>query len=219
MNTIEANMILFDLDGTLIDSKKDIADAVNSTLSAMGQKEIPVEHLYSFVGNGVRPLIEKSMIESGNAERLPEAIKHFQDTYIMTLLDNTVMFDGVLDVLEHFASKGKKMAVASNKPYRYVEKIVAGLEMSRFFVSVKGGDSYKTSKPEPEMILSILEEASATRGEAVIIGDSRVDIKAGINSGIRTVGVTYGFREREEIIEARPDAIIETPIELKKIIV
>ncbi|MDH5542207.1 MAG: HAD hydrolase-like protein [Nitrospinota bacterium] len=219
MNTIEANLIIFDLDGTLIDSKKDIADAVNSTLAAMGQREIPVEHLYSFVGNGVRPLIEKSMIESGNAERLPEAIKHFQDTYIETLLDTTVMFDGIPEVLEHFASLGKKMAVASNKPFRYVDKIIDGLDMRRYFLSVKGGDSYQTSKPEPEMILSIIEEASSSRKESVIVGDSRVDIKAGINSGIRTVGVTYGFREREEIIEAKPDAMIETPIELKKVIV
>jgi phosphoglycolate phosphatase len=218
MKKLKADLIIFDLDGTLIDSKKDIADAVNSTLGAMGLEKMEYEALYHYVGNGVRPVIEKSMIDSNQEERLPEAIRHFQVTYIETLLDTTVMFDGVEEVLDHFAGKGKKMAVASNKPYRYVEKILKGLDMSRYFLSVLGGDSLHTSKPEPEMLLEVMKEAGVGRDRSVIVGDSRVDIKAGINTGIRTVGVAYGFRERGELVDANPDALIETPIELKEVI-
>jgi len=218
MKKLKADLIIFDLDGTLIDSKKDIADAVNSTLVGMGLEEMALEALYHYVGNGVRPVIEKSMIDSNQAERLPEAIKHFQDTYIEILLDTTVMFEGIGEVLDHFASKGKKMTVASNKPYRYVDKIIKGLDMSRYFLSVLGGDSLHTSKPDPEMLVESMKEAGVGREGSIMVGDSRVDIKAGINTGIRTIGVAYGFREREELVDAKPDVIIETPLELKEVI-
>lgn len=218
MKKLKADHIIFDLDGTLIDSKKDIADAVNSTLVEMGLETMPYETLYHYVGNGVRPVIEKSMIDSKQEERLPEAIKHFQDTYIATLLDTTVMFDDVEEVLDHFAAQGKKMTVASNKPFRYVDKILKGLGMSKYFVSVLGGDSLHTSKPEPEMLMESMKEAGVGRNGSVMVGDSRVDIKAGINTGIRTVGVTYGFREREELVDANPDALVERPLELKDVI-
>ena len=140
MMKIDARLIIFDLDGTLIDSKKDIAYAVNETLKKMGMAPLPEEEVYGYVGNGVRPLIEQTIKNNGMEAGLSTAIEHFRELYIKHLLDTTIMFDGILEVLEHFRTD-KKMAVASNKPYRYVEKILDGLGMTGYFSSVKGGDN------------------------------------------------------------------------------
>ena len=217
MAQIDAKLIIFDLDGTLIDSKRDIAFAVNETLKKMGLSPIPQEEVYGYVGNGVRPLIEQTMANNGMEGDLPTAIDHFREFYIKHLLDTTIMFDGVREVLEHFRAD-KKMAVASNKPFRYVEKILDGLGMSGYFSSVKGGDNVEAKKPAPEMLHTILEETGFGKEECVFIGDSGVDIRTGKNAGIKTVGVTYGFRPMEEIMENEPDCLVDSPLKLKEVI-
>lgn len=217
MMKIDAQLIIFDLDGTLIDSKKDIAYAVNETLKRMELTPIPEEEVYGYVGNGVRPLIEQTMKNNGMEADLSTAIDHFRELYIKHLLDTTIMFDGVPEVLEHFRTD-KKMAVASNKPYRYVEKILDGLGMTGYFSSVKGGDNVEIKKPAPEMLNTILEETGIDRDNCVFVGDSGVDIRTGKNAGVRTVGVTYGFRPMEEIMENEPDILVDTPLMLKEVI-
>lgn len=218
MQKINADLIIFDLDGTLIDSKKDIAFAVNETLEQMNIPKMKYEDIYGWVGNGVRPLIEKTLEDSGKKDEIATAIEFFRESYIAHLLDTTVTFDGVRELLDYYRPN-KKMAVASNKPYRYVEKILDGLKLSGYFLSVKGGDSVENKKPEPEMLLTIMEEISQEPGNSVFIGDSGVDIETGKNAGVKTVGVTYGFRSRKEVLESQPDAIIESPLQLKEIIV
>jgi len=217
MMKIDARLIIFDLDGTLIDSKRDIAYAVNETLKKMGLSPIPQEEVYGYVGNGVRPLIEQTMANNGLEADLPTAIDHFRELYIKHLLDTTIMFDGVPEVLEHFRTD-KKMAVASNKPYRYVAKILDGLGMTGYFSSVKGGDNVEVKKPAPEMLNTILEETGIDRDSCVFVGDSGVDIRTGKNAGVKTVGVTYGFRPMEEIMENEPDVLVDTPLMLKEVI-
>ncbi len=217
MMKIDARLIIFDLDGTLIDSKKDIAYAVNETLKRMGLAPIPEEEVYGYVGNGVRPLIEQTMANNGMKADLSTAIDHFRELYIKHLLDTTIMFDGVPEVLEHFRTD-KKMAVASNKPYRYVAKILDGLGMTGYFSSVKGGDNVEIKKPAPEMLNTILEETGIDRDNCVFVGDSGVDIRTGKNAGVKTVGVTYGFRPMEEIMENEPDILVDTPLMLKEVI-
>lgn len=214
---IEAQLIIFDLDGTLIDSKKDIAFAVNETLKKMGLSPIPQEEVYGYVGNGVRPLIEQTMTNNGMKADLPAAIEHFRELYIKHLLDTTIMFDGVPELLAHFHAD-KIMAVASNKPYRYVAKILDGLGMTGYFSSVKGGDDVEVKKPAPEMLNTILEETSIDKKNCVFIGDSGIDIRTGKNAGVKTVGVTYGFRPVEEIMENEPDFLVDSPLKLKEII-
>ncbi|GMT42221.1 MAG: phosphoglycolate phosphatase [bacterium] len=218
MAKLSVDLIIFDLDGTLIDSKKDIAYAVNRTLEGMDLQPIPERTVYQYVGNGVRPLIEQTLRGSGKETGIPEAIRLFQKFYTTHLLDNTVMFDGVPEILEHFQNLGKKMAVASNKPYRYVKKIMDGLNMTRFFLSVKGGDSVEMKKPAPEMLDAVINETGADRKSSVFVGDSGIDVRTGKNARIKTVGVTYGFRSAEEIMENKPDMLIDSPRELKEII-
>ncbi len=216
MKPIDAELIIWDLDGTLIDSKKDIAFAVNETLERIDHPPISDEEIYSYVGNGVRPLIERAVAASGGGNSLDTAIKHFQKIYLAHLLDTTILFDGILEVLRHFESK--KMAVASNKPYLYVTKILSGLHVNDLFISVKGGDSLPTRKPDPEMLNVILQEAETSADRAVFIGDSAVDIQTGKNAGIRTIGVSYGFRPVAELIKSAPDLLVPTPLDLKRAI-
>jgi phosphoglycolate phosphatase len=215
---INAELIIFDLDGTLIDSRRDIAVSVNETLEALSLPALSKDLIYSYVGNGVRPLLERAVREAGLENGLERAVEIFRQVYPKRLLETTVMFDGVEDVLTHFLSLGKKMAVASNKPYRYVEDILNGLDMTGFFLSVKGGDSQKRSKPEPDMLNSIMSETGVGSGSTVFVGDSGVDIQTGKNSAVRTIGVTYGFRSREEVVKNLPDVIAEHPVDLKEII-
>ncbi|MBI5179180.1 MAG: HAD-IA family hydrolase [Nitrospinae bacterium] len=216
MKKMDAELIIWDLDGTLIDSKRDIAYAVNTTLARIDHPPLSNELIYEYVGNGVRPLIEKAVLATGGGNSLETAISHFQEIYLAHLLDTTVLFEGIAGVLEHF--KGKKMAVASNKPYRYVEKILEGLGVARYFVSVKGGDSVPEKKPHPLMLEEIMREAGAAPAEAVFIGDSAVDMQTGKNANVRTVGVIYGFRPESEIRESAPDIIVAAPHELKGVI-
>ena len=157
------------------------------------------------------------MAKNGKASDIATAIEHFREFYIKHLLDTTVMFDGIREILEHF-QKDKKMAVASNKPIRYVEKILIGLGMTGYFSCVKGGDDVEVKKPAPEMLHTIMEETSHGPEECVFIGDSGVDIRTGKNAGVKTVGVTYGFRPLEEIVENSPDIMVDSPAQLKDVI-
>ncbi|MBI5637197.1 MAG: HAD-IA family hydrolase [Nitrospinae bacterium] len=216
MNVINAELIIWDLDGTLIDSKKDIAYAVNETLERIDHPPISDEEIYSYVGNGVRPLIERAVAATGGGNSLDTAIRHFQEIYLAHLLDTTILFDGILDVLRHF--ENKKMAVASNKPYKYVVKILEGLHVADLFMSVKGGDSLPTRKPDPEMLNVILREAGIGANNAVFVGDSAVDIQTGKNAGVRTIGVSYGFRPMAELIASGPNLLVPTPEDLKRVI-
>lgn len=218
MGKIDADLIIFDLDGTLIDSKQDIACAVNLTLQKMDVRPLPDEVIYGYVGNGVRPLIEEMLKKRGKAVEIQTAIKYFQELYTTHLLDTTVMFDGIQEVLQNFHNR-KKMAVASNKPYRYVKKILEGLNMTRFFLSVKGGDSVKIKKPAPDMLNVIMDETCTSKENSVFVGDSGVDIRTGKNAGVRTIGATYGFRSVGEIMEDNPDAFINSPYEISGIII
>lgn len=217
MKKIDADLVIFDFDGTLVDSKRDIAFAVNEMLSRMSLTQMTAETIYGYVGNGVRPLIESTLETSGRKDEIGTAIKHFQEIYIAHLLDTTVLFDGVSEMLNSLHGR-RKMAVASNKPYRYVKKIIDGLEISHFFYSVKGGDSVEVKKPAPEMLNIIMDETSSEKGSTVFIGDSGVDIKTGKNADIKTIGVTYGYRSRDEIIESKPDLVVESVEQLKEVI-
>jgi phosphoglycolate phosphatase len=216
MKTLKADLVIFDLDGTLIDSKRDIAYAVNQTLARIDHPPIENELIYQYVGSGVRPLIEKAVATTGGGNSLEEAIRIFYGLYMKHLLDTTVMFDGIPEVLEHF--KGKKMAVATNKSIGFTLKILDGLGILEKFVSVKGADSQKEKKPHPMMVEDIMKEAGIGKAQTVIVGDSAVDIQTGKNANIQTLGVTYGFRPTPEIHDCLPDAIAATPADIIKII-
>ena len=212
MNKLAIELIIFDLDGTLIDSKVDIANSVNYTLGRFHLPVLENSIIYGYVGNGVLPLLNKVFAGSDKKNDMEEALKIFRVHYEKHLLDNTRLYPGVMEILECFS--GVSMGVLSNKPERYVKKILKGLNIARFFHVVIGGDTMETKKPETEGINMVIDTFKAGPGKTLIIGDGGVDIKTGKKAGVHTCGVSYGLRGRNELVEAGADIIIDDIREL-----
>lgn len=212
MQRIRAELIIFDLDGTLIDSRKDIANSVNHTLKTIGLEPLNENIITSYVGNGVRSLMEKILIPS-HSHLFDKGMGIFLDYYAEHLLDNTFFFPGVIESLDYFADK--KMAVVTNKPENLSVKTLKGLDVYGYFKAVLGGDSLEKKKPSPEPILKVLSDLNIQKEAAIIVGDGLQDIAAGKGAGIKTCAVTYGFTKTEELVKAEPTLIINSLYELK----
>ena len=204
------DLLIFDLDGTLIESKWDIAKAVNLTLGEMGLPPRPEEEIFSFVGDGVKRLLRLSVGEE-NLDHYEEALRIFRRHYLTHCLDCTKFYPGIEPVLTHFEKKAK--AVATNKSLEYTMKILDGLGRHHF-AYVVGGDNGFGLKPEPGMLLHILEQLGVEKDRAVLIGDSTNDINGAHNAGIKVCAVGYGMGNRERMLACRPDWFIERPEDL-----
>jgi len=204
-------LVVFDLDGTLVDSKVDLANSVNYSLGAFGYPPLPNETIYSYVGNGASMLIQRSLGTDGRAI-LPRVLETFLAHYREHLLDTTVPYPGVREpgvreALE--AHDGKfEMAILTNKPVDMTRTILLGLSLSRHFVDVRGGDSFGNKKPHPEGLLQILKDRGASPAESLMVGDSVNDILAGQGAGVATCGVTYGLGTKG-FSEHSPDFTID----------
>lgn len=206
-------LIIYDLDGTLIDSRRDIAGAVNWTLKELGRGELSLERVSSLVGSGVRNLMSQALEEAGAGKNLLErSIKLFRMRYGEHLLDHTRLYPSVRKVLEFF--KAKKQAVITNKPAGFSLKILRDLGVDSYFFRVIGGDQGFPKKPAPAALLEILRESRLSPGEAVFVGDSAIDTETGRQAGVKTLGVTYGFGSPEEIGRSRPDGVLNDLEEL-----
>ncbi|WP_447975133.1 HAD family hydrolase [Nitrospira sp. Kam-Ns4a] len=206
-------LLIFDLDGTLIESKWDIATAVNLTLADLGLPRRSQEEIFSFVGDGVKRLLRLSVGEENQA-RYEEALRVFRGHYLAHCLDRTRFYPGVETVLAHFADKLK--AVATNKSLEYTQRILEGLG-SHHFAYVVGGDNGYGLKPDPGMILQVIEALKADKRRTVLIGDSTNDIVGGHNAGIRVCAVGYGMGNREKMAACNPDWFVERPEELMEL--
>lgn len=207
-------LIIYDLDGTLIDSRQDIADAVNWTLKELGLGELPIEQVSSFVGNGVTNLMRQALDEvAKGALPLGRSIKLFRRRYGEHLLDKTQLYPSVRKVLEFF--KDREQAVITNKPSNFSVEILQGLGIHSYFSRIVGGDQEFPKKPSPEPLFDILRTAEVSKDEAVLIGDSATDVETGHNAGVKTVAVTYGFGKYSEIQKSKPDFILD---DLEKLI-
>ena len=215
-------LIIYDLDGTLIDSRRDIAEAVNGTLEEFGLPLLTLDEVSSFVGSGVRNLMTQALEACSlllnkreGACALPavdRTIKVFRRLYAEHLLDHTCLYPWVPGVLERF--KDRMQAVVTNKPEDLSRTILKGLGVDRYFCELVGGDAGFPKKPVPEPLLEILRRAAVKPEEAVLVGDSAIDIETGRNAGVTTFAVTYGFGRRREIESARPDYILKDLEEL-----
>ena len=212
---VPVKLLIFDLDGTLIESKWDIADTVNLTLRDLGLPERPQEEIFGFVGDGVKRLLRLAVGEMDEV-RYAEALRVFRAHYLEHCLDRTRFYPGVEPVLTHFARKPK--AVATNKALEYTKVILKGLG-DHHFDYIVGGDNGFGLKPEPGMLLHILNELGVDKEQAVLIGDSTNDINGGHNAGIRVCAVGYGMGNRERMQACRPDWFIERPEELMEIFI
>jgi phosphoglycolate phosphatase len=215
MAKTSVDLLIFDLDGTLIESKWDIAKSVNLTLVDLGLPERPLDEIFGFVGDGVKKLLRLAVGEQ-NQERFDEALNVFRKHYLAHCLDRTVFYPGVEPMLEHFSRKQK--AVATNKSIEYTRVILNGLGAHHFPVVV-GGDNGFGLKPEPGMLLHVIETVGASKDRTVLVGDSTNDINGGHNAGIRVCAVGYGMGNREKMVACKPDWFIERPEELMELFV
>lgn len=184
-------LLVFDLDGTLVDSKVDLANSVNYALGAFGFPSLPNETVYSYVGNGASMLIQRSLGPEGRTI-LRRVLETFLAHYREHLLDTTVPYPGVPESLSGHGG-AFEMAVLTNKPMDMTRAILDGLSLSRYFIDVRGGDSFGSKKPDPEGLLRIMGNRRASPGETLMVGDSVNDILVGQGAGVATCGVTYGL--------------------------
>lgn len=217
MNGIQADLVIFDLDGTLIDSSGDIAWCANRTLAAFGHAEMDPADIVGHIGWGVRPLLEKLM-PGEPPERITEARLKFLEVYGGHLVVETTLYPGVEELLDRLSGLGKKLAVVTNKPEGLASGILGVLDLSGYFKLLLGGDSLANRKPHPEPIEKAMKELGAAPGRTVVVGDSPVDCEAARGAGAYAIGAAYGFRGRGELEAAGCDIIVEDVPSLKSAI-
>ncbi len=214
------NLIIFDLDGTLIDSRLDLINSVNAMLRHFHRPELPGEVVASYVGDGAPMLVRRALGDPEDERFFTDALEFFLSYYREHKLDHTRVYDGIPEALQQIRSNGtqRKMAVLSNKPVNPSRVIVEALGIGDFFLRVYGGNSFETKKPDPLGVATLLKEAKTDPSHAMIVGDSSVDVLTGRNAGIATCGVTYGFAPHT-LCEAPPDVVVESPQELRELFV
>ena len=184
-------LLIFDLDGTLIDSKKDLVLSVNAVREWMQLKPLPENVISSYVGRGVTALVQRSLGDFGTEANVNKATAFFLEYYRKHMLDNTVAYDGVREALEEL--NGREMAVLTNKPVVFSRAILNGLGIAQFFSFVYGGNSFAQKKPDPIGVLKLMRDVGAGANQTMIVGDSDTDVLTGQNAGVWTCGVTYGL--------------------------
>jgi phosphoglycolate phosphatase len=202
------DLLIFDLDGTLIDSKLDLAHAVNATRAHMGLSPLDHERVYSYVGNGAPVLIRRALGDQATEPQVQEALEFFLEYYREHYLDYTTLYPGVRESLDRFRDAGKKMAVLTNKPVRISKAILDGLAIGPHFFRVYGGNSFDFKKPHPIGVETLMREAGVPADRTMMIGDSSVDIQTAINAGVHSCGVTYGFQP-ETLVDPAPDLLVD----------
>jgi phosphoglycolate phosphatase len=224
-------LLIFDLDGTLVDSRMDLANSVNAMLRHYGKPELAHEVIASYIGNGAPMLVRRSLGDPDDEQFVQEALLYFMSYYREHKLDYTYVYDGVFHALDailasrnglsnHAESNSLgqlRMAVLSNKPVGPSKGIVEELGLGRYFFQVYGGNSFHTKKPDPAGVHALLSEAGARVEETVIIGDSDVDVITARNAGIYSVGVTYGLAPHT-LEDAPPDVLVDHPQELADVL-
>jgi len=204
--------LIFDLDGTLINSKLDLALAVNAALAEMGRPELPHESIYGFVGNGAPMLIQRSLGNGASEAECKRALEFFIRYYREHALDNTVPYPGVREGLELLSEM--PMVVLTNKPERISKLILEGLGLASYFRHVYGGNTFERKKPDPIGVETILRDFELGPRDVMIVGDSEVDVQTARNSGTWACGVTYGLGS-ERMVECPPDLLIDSLTELR----
>ncbi len=235
-------LLVFDLDGTLIDSRLDLIHSVNAMLRHIESPELDGDLIASYVGDGAPALVRRALGDTDDEVLFREAMEYFLGYYRQHKLDHTTVYEGIPEVLARLANSSmgvestelpsdrvqpnrvqpngvppdgvqRQMAVLSNKPVNPSRDIVRALGLGDFFVCVYGGNSFTTKKPDPLGVRTIMQETGVAADEALIIGDSAVDVLTGRNAGLWTCGVTYGFAPHS-LEQEPPDVLVESPREL-----
>ncbi len=203
--------LIFDLDGTLIDSRLDLANAVNSTRERLGLGRLDHPVIFSYIGQGVQALVQRALGEGFTPRQVEQGMEYFLEYYRGHMLDHTVPYPGVREALA--ALRPWPMAVLTNKPAGFSRAILEGLGLARYFVAIYGGNSFERKKPDPMGVHALLNEFGIAAEEALIVGDSAIDMQTARNAGTRAAGVTYGL-DPEGVRANPPDLLLASLLEL-----
>ena len=208
-------LLIFDLDGTLVNTLDDIAASVNHTLERLGESPITLDAVRRYVGDGIEMLMQRSF--KGKTGRLDEAISIFKDHYRLNLVVRSSLYPSVKETLEYYRTL--PMAVITNKAMEFSKPLLDRLGIGHYFELAIGADHGLPLKPAPDSVLKIMKAFNVPKERTVIVGDGTTDIRAGKSAGIITCSVSYGFRSEEELRKAGPDYIISVLSDLRKIFV
>jgi len=207
------SLVIFDLDGTLIDSKLDLVHSVNAARGHLGLGPIPEELVSSYVGNGAPVLMRRALGPEASEADVARALEFFLKYYRAHMLDHTHLYPGVREALDRLLEGGAKMAVLTNKPVKFSRSLVEGLGLSGHFFQIYGGNSFEQKKPDPIGIRTLVEESGVPRESTVMVGDSAVDVRTARNAGVVSCGVLYGFQP-ETFADEPPDLLVNAMPEL-----
>jgi phosphoglycolate phosphatase len=202
------NLVIFDLDGTLIDSKLDLVHSVNAARSHMALPPISADLVASYVGSGAPVLMRRALGPEANEADVQRALRYFLDYYRDHMLDNTYLYSGVREALDSLHGAGTKLAILTNKPVRFSQALVHGLGLGGHFVRVYGGNSFEQKKPDPIGIRTLIDETGADQARTIMVGDSAVDVRTARNAQVLACGVTYGFQP-ETFEQDPPDLLVD----------
>lgn len=202
------DLLIFDLDGTLIDSKLDLAYAVNATRAHMGMGPLNLDLVSTYVGDGAPVLIRRALGPDAADAAVQEGLEYFLEYYREHKLDHTRLYPGVRESLDRLRAAGKRLAILTNKPEAVSRSILEGLGLGGYFFQVYGGNSLAFKKPHPIGVEKLMAEAGADRAATLMAGDSSVDIQTARNAGVQACGVCYGFAP-ETLNNPAPDLLID----------
>ena len=206
-------LIFYDLDGTIIDTRKDIAQAANYMREQMGMVPLEEKIVERYVGHGLQYLIE-GCLETKDQKVIDKGAKHYRRHYEEHMLDHSRVYPGVVEVLEYF--KDRHQAVITNKPNPFSDDMLKALKIRPYFKNVIAGNSEFPKKPNPAAILALMKETQSAADETLFIGDSLIDIETCRNAGIKIAVLTHGFNDEDTLKSGRPDFIFADFIELLK---
>ena len=209
------DVIFFDVDGTLVDSRSDIVRAVNYTLKHYAIADKTAEEIVSYIGTGVKDLLRKSL-GPDKAKLTDEAVRIFSDYFLKHPTDESTLYPNVKEVLQYFSKKRK--FILTNRYREFADAALKNLGIRDYFEEILGGDDESCIKPSACVIEKVFNAFHVDREKSMIVGDMAVDVMAGKNSGIRTCWVTYGLDKLDDLKGIKPDYIIDDLIELKNII-
>jgi phosphoglycolate phosphatase len=213
---LSSDLLIFDLDGTLIDSKRDLVSSVNAARAWMDLPPLADEHVYSYVGDGA-PMLMRRALPGASEDQLERGLRYFLEYYRDHMLDATTLYPGVREALDQLKEAGVAMAILTNKPVRFSVRLIDGLSLSEHFFRIYGGNSFDEKKPSPVGVNLLMNESGVEAPGTVMVGDSGVDVRTARNAGIRACGVSWGFQP-ETFAEFPPDFIVDDMRELAEMV-
>ena len=222
MNFKEKELIIFDFDGTLINSIPDIVLAINKMLSHYKSGPLTEEQITPFVGNGAKILVKRALEyalpdQAISNEFIEEAFKIYLPAYKEVVCEETYLYPGVLETLNYLDQKGYKMVICSNKPFGFMEPILDKLSIKPFFKYWIGEESIALKKPDAAPLLHLADQMNTSVEKCIMVGDSKNDILAAHNAGMESIGLTYGYNYNENIADLNPTLVVDRFAELQKL--